>query len=142
MLDITIATLKFHFMDCQVGYVTVPWTTQESTGQSILSHGTVGWFGQWDMSQCSGTHKESTGRSISSHGTVGCCGQWDMSQCSGTHRSPLDIPSCPMVQWDGTDSGICHSAVGHIGVHWTFHLVPWYSRTVRTVGYVTVQWDI
>ena len=62
-----------------------------------------------------------------------------MSQCSG---SPLDDPSCPMVRLDGMDSRICHSAVGHIGVHWTFHLVPWYSRTVRTVGYVTVQWDI
>ena len=43
-----------------------------------------------------------------------------MSQCSGTYRSPLDIPSCPMVQLDGTDS-----VVGCIGVYYgKVHIVP------------------
>ena len=84
---------------------------------------------------------------------------------------PLDSPSSPMVQWDGTDSGIwhrcsgthgmstgqsvqSHGTVGRYGrwdmaqmqwdtwdVHWTVRPVPWFSGTVRTVGKGTVQWD-
>ena len=59
---------------------------------------------------------DSHGQSHLSHGTVGYggaqVGQW----------TPMDSPTCPMVQGGRTDSGICGSSGGTVHSHGQSHL--------------------
>ena len=51
---------------------------------------------------------------------------------------PINSPTCHMVQWGRTDSGIWGPSDGTVDSHEQLR-IPWYSETEQTVGYVPLD---